>query len=791
MISPMNGILLWSMNIKMLVHKSLIFLVFGILVLGFVSLNFISGEEGEVVSSNFIPVYGEDPLSESNAQVLIGVIKDDYDKEGNLIKGDGSETVAEEGGYKLSDYEFQFDDKENNVEKIVIKNLVIPNEEGEYAEGKSIITSNTKFDWDEGVSTFTFNKENGKLKLGDDIYKNIKPQCGEVEVNCISEPVFIELDEEGEINKANFVTDEKGNYTFAGTTVFVPANSRVTYDKKSGIKIDAYLDDVLIIEKFPELKEGYDELQDITFVSKTDVGAIKFPDDSILAYGEVKLNSDGYVLGKEADFIHDKLRVYTLWDDFLVTDKDISDDNLNKYNGYFKKSDDGFIIKTDERSSYVGISVLEGNEFFGTDENSRFEFEIPEGNQVEFFKHSQDGKLYYVHSPLGGLELVYTFNGNLDFTFDSKNNIKMVKNNLESAEAVPMVMMSKDIDETKLQYATLEITDSTGSTNTYYSANAEIETELIPEISVYPKPIEEPPVQTETPNQVTIKDKIKEVQGLLYDTGGYSGYYADRDAATDGIRGKRTNAALTESGIDDKSIANKYGYGTEEYYNEVIAQLEEVKLGQITEMVEEEEFVIGIGEDSLSIQLNQLGKELSSNVPASGENYMQSIKNIDIALSDTEKLSGKYSDNIVWVNYLHDKGLLSDKDFNDIKGGLLWNWEGDMDDVEEGLQDSYNQKINEVIDILGEKEIGVYNVFSIGDYYLSREVMYSNALIMVADVYDRKIQNKNNLENLDDSVLDNDALLEKVLTDADANKDGVVTSDELSNLRDKVVSILP
>ena len=176
----------------------------------------------------------------------------------------------------------QFGNTSGGVGKIVNKNL----KEGD------IVVSNVKLDKSKTDSTFSFNKEGGSLEIKGDKFENIKA-CENEGDKC-----FVNLDEEGEISKADFETNEKGGvYVFEGTEINVPANSRVTYDKNTGIKIDVADDGEL--NELPKLKEGFEGEGSVVKISGKNV---KLPGGHVLQEGELSYNGKNFYVknGNEA-----------------------------------------------------------------------------------------------------------------------------------------------------------------------------------------------------------------------------------------------------------------------------------------------------------------------------------------------------------------------------------------------------------------------------------------------------------------------------------------------------------
>ena len=81
----------------------------------------------------------------------------------------------------------------------------------------------------EGITTVKFTGTSSSLNVKGNEFTNIVPLSKSGES-------IITLDEFGDITKADFTTNEKGGtYTLGGTKFDIPANSRVQYDKNTGM----------------------------------------------------------------------------------------------------------------------------------------------------------------------------------------------------------------------------------------------------------------------------------------------------------------------------------------------------------------------------------------------------------------------------------------------------------------------------------------------------------------------------------------------------------------------------
>ena len=83
---------------------------------------------------------------------------------------------------------------------------------------------------EEGGVHLVFKEEGARVDFNGDIFKNIIPQ------DVAGHPTFIDVDKEGNIVRTDFtVNEEGGTYFFGNTKIEVPPNSRVFFDKETGI----------------------------------------------------------------------------------------------------------------------------------------------------------------------------------------------------------------------------------------------------------------------------------------------------------------------------------------------------------------------------------------------------------------------------------------------------------------------------------------------------------------------------------------------------------------------------
>ena len=154
-----------------------------------------------VLSIGFVFAYSSfiDGLLNSGAKVLGSAL---FDNQGNLQSG----TIS-------------LGDSENNIGEIVN-----PDAENLDISAKAVDVSKSA-----GLTTVSFTSNNSLMKLNGDAFENIDSQ---------KSPAYLTLDGNGEIIKADFMTNENGgDYNLGGVKFKLEPNSRVVYDKEKGLQL--------------------------------------------------------------------------------------------------------------------------------------------------------------------------------------------------------------------------------------------------------------------------------------------------------------------------------------------------------------------------------------------------------------------------------------------------------------------------------------------------------------------------------------------------------------------------
>ncbi|MBI2043664.1 hypothetical protein HYT25_04720, partial [Candidatus Pacearchaeota archaeon] len=149
---------------------------------------------------------------------------------------------------------------------------------------------------DEGIK-LTFVNEGASVNIGGDIFQDIVPQ------GKAGHPTEIELDKSGGILRADFTVNEKGGtYVFGNTQIYAPPNSRVFFDKKTGLEygrvgLEYYYDkragiNIVVPDgsEFKEIPKPKTEgvLTDyVTTIKSIKYGSFKLPSGDIVTSGEL------------------------------------------------------------------------------------------------------------------------------------------------------------------------------------------------------------------------------------------------------------------------------------------------------------------------------------------------------------------------------------------------------------------------------------------------------------------------------------------------------------------------
>jgi len=259
---------------------------------------------------------------------------------------------------------------------------------------EKIFVKGIEFSKVDGKSTLTITETDNMIQIGDDKFENIQSQ------EDAKHPTFFELNEEGEIERADFTTNEKGGtYTLGEVSFDVPPSSRVFYDKENGFQLS----------KGTEIKE-------IKTSARFSGEEIVLPNGAVMN-GRLNYDENGQAFVKIGDeVIIDKTK-------FLKTNNDVNiyfekyfDPNKHIGENYYFENDKGFLMNSVEKGK-VKVEFLEGNEFFdmnkpeyAKDENGRL-IKFISGDEKEGFLKDEYGFKYKVISDEKDLLKITVENG--------------------------------------------------------------------------------------------------------------------------------------------------------------------------------------------------------------------------------------------------------------------------------------------------------------------------------------------------------------------------------------------
>lgn len=292
------------------------------------------------------------------------------------------------------------------------------------ASGIDYITKETSEKKD---TTINFKEENSFLKIGNNTFENIQPSSEE-------QDAFVKLDKEGKIIQADFMTNEKGGtYNFLGEDIFVPANSKVLFDEKNGLVIQA--------AEGSEFKEE-DSLFDLKLIGEN----IKLPNGKILNSGELSYDSNGQAflegsktakIGGVNVFANKNLNVdfegkrqkgnyVSFGENFYFGGSDSGEVVFEGENKYFKNMKEGDIVKMGlgDELSEIFVNATNGKSYSDVYCDNEFYLETGqltfESDGARIFKRTnydgpENSVIMDVYSSLGDYERAITIGPNSNF----------------------------------------------------------------------------------------------------------------------------------------------------------------------------------------------------------------------------------------------------------------------------------------------------------------------------------------------------------------------------------------
>ncbi len=241
----------------------------------------------------------------------------------------------------------------------------------EYSEIKDLETKETRV-------RLTFVEENAEVNINGNLFANIVSQ------EDAGHPTYIELNKNGDIVKADFTTNEKGgNYTFRNNTIEVPPNSRVFFDKNTGIEIK--ISDGTDLTEFPNLlkyiSDGY-----LTTIKGKD---IMLPNGINLVDGELSIEEKGYFLESgEAIYKQNLLKVDKDNKKILIANLDA---DLSDYEGNWIRQTSNILELQSSKKGYIDMDFLENHEILNTDDKDKLSANIWKVDGLRFEKRAKEG----------------------------------------------------------------------------------------------------------------------------------------------------------------------------------------------------------------------------------------------------------------------------------------------------------------------------------------------------------------------------------------------------------------
>jgi len=221
-------------------------------------LSFVSPETGEIVNGI---VCVSNPISCAQGKI-IGAIQGELLNTLAEASPEAAKAVSTfnqvkgyiDNGAEITD-ELQVNDQ-GDIEKGTIefgqKQELINDFVGKDIENKAISVSNVQITKEEGISTIT-TKEKGFL-----VITKTNPETGEEKFfsyDNMKEGGKLELDEEGEVIGADFITNEQGGtYNFGSDQIDVPPNSQVLF--KDSV-VNVIVSERSGVKEFPTKVEGF------------------------------------------------------------------------------------------------------------------------------------------------------------------------------------------------------------------------------------------------------------------------------------------------------------------------------------------------------------------------------------------------------------------------------------------------------------------------------------------------------------------------------------------------------
>jgi hypothetical protein len=289
-----------------------------------------------------------------------------------------------------------------------------------------------------GVAGITFDKKGASAKIGVNDFSGIQSQeeTGKL--------VYIELDKDGNIVKARFMTGEKGRvFNFGGVEFETPPNSNVGYDAEFG---ELWLSKGSEVKEFSDFEEG----KGIKIIGKD----IKITNEILLKDGTIKITKKGYFLKKysEVKYKQISLNSYDL-NEVLIAN---SNEDMSDYFGnWIRQTNNKLELKScSDLNCNFNAQILENNEILNTDYNDKLIFKIGGGDGL-IIKKGSNGKTQKVLHKSSDGGYTHVTNDGLTLNFD-RNDIKVIPQKSLTLE---------DLKSGKFQSVTFEMESDSSKVN--------------------------------------------------------------------------------------------------------------------------------------------------------------------------------------------------------------------------------------------------------------------------------------------------------------------------------------
>ena len=236
----------------------------------------------------------------------------------------------------------------------------------------------------EKIITLTFVDRSAKVCIEEDCFENIVPQKE------AKHPTYLEFDENGEVIKSDFTVNEKGGtYVFGSTQIYAPPNSRVFFDKKTGIRIIA--EDEAEFTETPKQKDLNLPSEYITTIESKNGKSFKLPGGFVI--------SGQLLFDKGQAFIEDKATISgvefeTKREPFKFLENTPVFFDGQEHNGdYISLNPDNgkLTLSTKTGNDVIIANFKQGNPFLRIDERDYVSIRVLTNSKIEITNRDSQG----------------------------------------------------------------------------------------------------------------------------------------------------------------------------------------------------------------------------------------------------------------------------------------------------------------------------------------------------------------------------------------------------------------